>query len=61
LEEFPLRKSGAAVAQAAHGGGGVTIPGGVQEPCVCGTEGLEGNTGGRQTAGLDDLSGLFQL
>ena len=25
--------------QAAQGGGGVTVPGGVQEPCGCGTEG----------------------
>ena len=33
-----FRKSGAAVAQAAQGGGGVTIPGGVPEPCGCGTE-----------------------
>ena len=35
----PNEKSGAAVAQAAQGGGGVTVPGGVQEMCVCGTEG----------------------
>jgi len=27
------------VAQAAQGGGGVTVPGGVEEPCGCGTEG----------------------
>jgi len=27
------------VAQAAQGGGGVTVPGGVPEPCGCGTEG----------------------
>jgi len=27
------------VAQAAQGGGGVTIPGGVPELCGCGTEG----------------------
>ena len=32
-------KSGEAVAQAAQGGGGVTVPGDVQEPCGCGTEG----------------------
>ena len=32
-------KSGEAVAQAAQGGGGVTVPGGVPEPCGCGTEG----------------------
>jgi len=34
-----LRKSSAAVAQAAQGGGAVTAPGGVQEPCGCGAEG----------------------
>jgi len=27
------------LAQAAQGGGGVTVPGGVQEPWRCGTEG----------------------
>ena len=27
------------MAQAAQGGGGVTVPGGVPEPCGCGTEG----------------------
>ena len=31
--------SGDALAQAAQGGDGVTIPGGVQELCGCGTEG----------------------
>ena len=34
-----LRRSGAALAQAAQGGGGVTVPQGVQEPCGCGIEG----------------------
>jgi len=29
----------AVVGTAARGGGGVTIPGGVEEPCGCGTEG----------------------
>jgi len=38
LEKILLRKSDEAVAQAAQGGGGVTIPGGVQEPCRWGTE-----------------------
>jgi len=33
------QKSSKAVAQAAQGGGGVTVPGGVPEPCGCGTEG----------------------
>jgi len=34
-----LIKSGEAVAQAAQGGDGVTVPGDVQELCGCGTEG----------------------
>ena len=34
-----LRKNGEALEQAAQGGSGVTIPGGVQEMCRCGTEG----------------------
>ena len=38
-ETFHLRKSGSALAQAAQGGGRVTIPGGVPEPWRCGTEG----------------------
>ena len=41
------------MAQAAHGGGGVTIPGGVQEPCGCG-HGADG-----LVIGLDDLRDLF--
>ena len=32
-------QSGEAVAQAAQGGGGVTVPEGVQEPWRCSTEG----------------------
>jgi len=39
LEQFLLSKSSEAVAQAAQGGGAVTVPGGVEEPCGCGTEG----------------------
>ena len=38
-EMFLLWKSGDAVAQAAQGGGGVTIPRGVLKPRRCGTEG----------------------
>mgnify|MGYP001852832475 CR=1 FL=1 len=34
-----LRKNGEAVAQAAQGGGGFTFPGGIQETCICVTEG----------------------
>jgi len=37
-EKFLLRKSGNVLAQAAQRGGGVTIPGGDQEPWRCGTE-----------------------
>ena len=46
----------------AQGGGGVTIPGGVQEMFRCCTEGhaLGGNTGGSWTVGQDDLRGPFQ-
>jgi len=32
------QKEGAAVAQTAQGGGEITVPGGVEEPCGCGTE-----------------------
>ena len=38
-ERFLLRNSGEALAQAAQGGAGVTVPGGVQEMWRCGTEG----------------------
>jgi len=34
-----LRSSAEALAQAAQGGGGVTVPGGVQELCGCDTGG----------------------
>jgi len=37
--KISLRKSGQALARAAQGSGGVTIPGGVQETCGCGTSG----------------------
>ena len=48
---------------AAQGGGGVTIPGGVPEPCGRGTEehGSVGRIGGRWTVGLDDLRGPSNL
>ena len=60
-EIFLLWESGQVVKWAAQGGGGVTVPGGVQEPFKC-TEGhgIVGNTGDRWTVGLDDLRGLFQ-
>lgn len=39
-----------------------SVPGGVKEPCGCGTEGrgLVGSGGGRWTVGPDNLGGLFQ-
>lgn len=45
------------LAQAAQGGGGITVPGRVEEMFRCCTEGpaLVGNIGGRWMAGLDDL------
>ena len=39
MSQFLLSKGSEAAAQAAQGGGRVTIPGGVQKPCGCGTEG----------------------
>ena len=43
------------------GSGGVTIPGGVQEPGRCGTEGRgQWSWWGWVGFGLDDLSDLFQ-
>jgi len=42
---------------AAQGGGGVTVPGGVQELCRCGTE---GRGDGRWMFGLSYLRGLSQ-
>ena len=45
------------MAQAAWGGGEVTVSGGVQEPCGCGTE-FSGQYWWAVV--LDDLRGLFQ-
>ena len=55
-------KSGQALEKDVQGGGGVTIPGGVQGTYRCCTErhGLVGNIGDRWTVGLDDLGGLLQ-
>jgi len=47
-----------ALAQAAQGGGGVTVPRGVQELWRSGTE-VSGCGGDGFMVGLDDLSGLF--
>jgi len=47
---------------AAQGGGAVTIPGGVEEPCGCGTEGRgQWAWWGWVDVGQGDLRGLFQL
>ena len=49
------------MAQAAQGGGAVTVPGGVPEPCGCGTEDVvSGHGGGGLAVGLGDLAGLCQ-
>ena len=62
LENFLLRKSGDAPGVMPRGGSGVTIPGGVGEPCGCGTEGHGLVVMMRIVGvGLDDLSDLFQL
>ena len=50
-EKFLLWKSGQALAQAAQGGGGATIPRGVQELWRCGTEG-HGQCYGEDELGL---------
>ena len=54
-----LRKNGEALAQAAQGGGGVTIPGGVPEPWRRGPEG-HGQWTQWVEIGRGDLRGLFQ-
>ena len=48
-ETFLLKKSDDALAQAAQGGGGVTIPEDIQETWRCGTEG-HGLVGTRRKA-----------
>ena len=51
-----------ALEQAAQGGGGVTVPGGVQTTCRCGTSGY-GLVGTMVLGGWwdsNDLTGLFQ-
>ena len=45
------------MAQAAQGGGGVTVPGGLAEPWRCGTERCGRWAGG---GGLGELRRLFQ-
>ena len=62
MEEFLLRKNGETLEQAAHGGGRVTIPGGVlkervdMEPRDMVSE----HGGGGLMVGLDELRGLSQ-
>ena len=41
LKKFLLRKSIEVLEQAAQGGSEVTVPGGIQEMCRCGTVGLD--------------------
>jgi len=59
-EKFLRWESGQALGQAAQGGGGVPVPGGVQTPCGCGIwgQGLAGV--GVLGWRLGDLRGLFQ-
>jgi len=61
-QEKLLQKSGEALAQTARIGDVVTIPGGVQEMCTCGTEGcgLVGSIDSRWSLGLNDLRYPFQ-
>ena len=56
-----FQKSDEALKQAAQGGGGITVPGSVQEPYRCGTKeySIVGNIGGQWTVGLR-LKSLFQ-
>ena len=50
------------MAQAARGGAGVIVPGGVQEPCGCDTEGCgQWAWWGGLMVELDDLKGLSSL
>ena len=59
--DFPVHAG--ILAQSAQGGGAVTIPGGVPEPCGCGTEDVVSGHGGGGglMIGCDDCSrGLFQ-
>ena len=49
------------MAQAAQGGGAVTVHGGVPGPCGCGTEDVvSGHGGDGLVVGLGDLRGPFQ-
>mgnify|MGYP001855272545 CR=1 FL=1 len=46
--------------EAAQGGGGVTVPGGIQEMYISGIWGHSGNDADGLMVGLSDLGGLFQ-
>ena len=60
-EKFLFRKSGQALTQAAQGGGGVTVPGGVQETWRCVTERHgQWSCWGWVGVEVDDLRGLLQ-
>ena len=55
-------KEWSALARAAQGGGGVTVPGNGQEQCGCGADGhSQWEQWGWVGVGLGDLRGLFQL
>ena len=56
------QESGQVLEWAAQGGGGLTVPGGIQGTFRCCTEkhGLVGNNGDRWKVGLDGPVGLFQ-
>jgi len=57
-----IQESGSALDRSAQGGGGVTIPGSVQEMFRCCTKGhgLAEITGDRRMVEMDDHGGLFQ-
>jgi len=55
-----IKNSGEALEQAAQGGGGVTVPGGIQELRRCGTEEHLGHDGDGLMIGLDDSRSIFQ-
>ena len=60
-QEKLLQKSGQALEQAAQVGGGITVPGGIQEKnrFVMQGHGLVSNIGNMWTVGPDDLESSF--
>lgn len=61
-EKLVLCENDQVLEWAAHAGGGITVPGGVQEMFSYFTEGhdLVGNIGDRWMVGLNNVGGLFQ-